>query len=91
MKPIAFAASSSESVELAAPAAGEGEDERDGDVLDDEDREDEVGLVVGQPPEVDQPLDGDRRRGDVDRAGEDDGREREPERRHADDQAEARR
>ena len=48
-------------------AAGEGEHEGDRDVLDDQDRQHEVGLVVGQPAEVDQPLDGHRRGRDVDR------------------------
>ena len=59
----------------AAARGGETEHERDDEVLEDEDREHEVGLVVAEPPEVDQALDRDRARGDVDARGEHERRE----------------
>ena len=43
-------------VELPTTAAPEGEDEGDGDVLDDEDGEHETGLVVGQPARSMKPM-----------------------------------
>ena len=73
------------------PARGrEAEDAGDDDVLEDEDGEDEVGLVVGEAAEVDQPLDRHRARRDVDRGREDQRREAEPERDHADEEADRR-
>ena len=74
--------------ERAAAAAREAEHEGDREVLGHEDREHEVGLVVGEAPEVDQPLHGDRARRDVDRAGEDQRPEVEPEGGDADGEAE---
>jgi hypothetical protein len=73
----------------AAASGGEPEHEPDREVLRDQDRQHEIGLVVGQAAEVDEPLDGDRARGDVDRRGEDERAEADPERRDPDDQAEA--
>ena len=72
----------------AAARGGEAEHERDREVLEDEDREHEVGLVVGEPAEVDQPLDRDRARGDVDAGGEDERREARAEGDQADDEPE---
>ena len=60
---------------LAATAAAKPSMNAIDEVLEDEDREDEVGLVVGEPPEVDQPLDRDRARRDVDARGEDEAAE----------------
>jgi hypothetical protein len=50
----------------AAAARGKAEHEPDHEVLGDENRQHHVGLVVRQATEVDQPLDRDRARGDVD-------------------------
>ena len=74
-----------------AAAAGRDEAEhgRDRDVLEEEDREHEVGLVVGQPAEVGQRLDRDRARRDVDARGDDERGEAEAERRDADEEPEA--
>ena len=55
----------------AAAARREAEHEADGEILRDEDGEDEVGLVVCEAAEVDQSFDGDRARRDVDRCCED--------------------
>ena len=87
MKPIAFA--SVTSVSGRAAARSKAERECDHEVLGDEDRQHEVGLVVCKPPKVDQPLDRHCARGDVDRRGQDQRREAEPEGSHADQQAEA--
>ncbi len=72
------------------PTSGcrESEHEGDDDVLEDEDGEDEVGLVVTQAAEVDEPLHRDRARGDVHARREDERSEREAEGCHADDQPE---
>jgi hypothetical protein len=88
-KAIALPTSANVSPAATAPR-GEAEHEADYEVLGDEDRQPEVCLVVRQAAEVDQPLDGDRARGDVDRRGEDERAEAEPERRHSDREAEAR-
>ena len=45
--------------------------EREEQVLDDDDAEDDRGLGVGQPAQLDEQLGGDRRRRDADRAGDD--------------------
>ena len=75
--------------EPASAGGGEAEHACDDDVLEDEDREHEIGLVVGEAPEVDQPLDDHRARRDVDAGGKDERREREPERDYTDDQPDA--
>ena len=74
--------------EPAAAAAGEAEHDREDDVLEDEDRKDEIRLVVGETAEVDQALDGHGARGDVDRGGDDQRGEAEPECGDPDDEAE---
>jgi len=71
--------------ELAPAARGESEDERDHDVLHDEYRKHEIGLVVCEAAEVDQPLHGDRRRGDVNRGCENERAETQSEGRDSDD------
>ena len=73
---------------LAASGGDEAEDGRDDDVLEQQDREHQVRLVVGEPAEVRQRLDGDRARGDVDARGDDERREADAERRDADEQPE---
>ena len=80
-------------VDADAPAARRDEAEHGGDrdVLEEQDREHEVGLVVGQATEVAQRLDCDRARRHVDARRDDDRREAEPERRDADERARARR
>ena len=67
----------------------EAEHARDDDVLEDQDGEDEVGLVVGEAAEVDQPLHDHGTRRDVDTGREDERREAEAECRDPDEQAEA--
>ena len=86
-KPSALATATRVGLSPPPPAAAKPRTARDDDVLEDEDREDEIGLVVREAPEVDQPLDDHRARGDVDAGGKDERREREPERDHTDDQA----
>ncbi len=73
-KAIAFPTSVERVGRTTAAARHDAEHEPDDEILRDEDREHEVGLVVRQAAEVDQALDGDRARRDVDRRGEDDRR-----------------
>jgi hypothetical protein len=88
MKAIAFA--TVESVEDSAPPpVGKTEHERDHEILEQQDRQHEVGFLVGEAPEVDQALDGDRARRDVDPGAEDECAEAEPECGEADDEADA--
>ena len=68
----------------------EPEHEGDDDVLEHEDREDEVGLVVCQTPEVDEALHGDGAGRDVDARGEHERGGRRAEGDHADREAEPR-
>ena len=88
MNPSAFATRISRLGDLAAARRREAEHQRDRDVLEDEDREHEVGLVVAEPAEVREPLHRDRARRDVDARGEDQRCGRRAERREPDDQAE---
>ena len=71
-----------------AARSREAEHERDDEILEHEDRQHEVGLVVAQPAEVDQPLDGDRARGHVDARSQDERREAPAEGDHAHDEPE---
>ena len=73
--------------EPATPGAGESQHPGDDEILENENREDEIGLVVGESLEVDQPLHRNGTRRDIDRGGHDQGREREAERDQADEQA----
>ena len=68
----------------------EAEDGGDRDVLEEEDRQDEIGLVVGEPPEVGQRLDRDRARRDVDAGRDDERGEADAEGRPTHEQPEAR-
>ena len=75
--------------DAAAACRDEPEHGGDRDVLEEQDREHEVGLVVGQAAEVDQGLHRDGARRDVDAGRERERRERRAEGGEADDEAEA--
>ena len=68
MNASALATTTSVSGTPPPPPADEAEHEREDEVLEHEDPQHEVGLLVGQPAEVDQALHRDRARGDVHRS-----------------------
>ena len=74
---------------LAPAGRGEAKQEGDNEVLEDEDREHEVGLVVAEPTKVGQPLGRDRARRHVHTTGKDDRRKADAEGRDPHDQTEA--
>ena len=81
-----MATSSNVSARVTASTRTEAQHQGEDEVFEDQNREDEVGLVVGQAAKVDQPFPGDRARGDVDRGAEEQCGEAEAEGGHPHDQ-----